>query len=388
MKKKNLKSNLDEIYPILIGAWRRFNKESGPSEKLQTREFRRVVQSTKTLKEIFDKQAFDPNTHYFENSQLLSDYLLYFWPLYYQEALSVIGEIPTTPKRVLDIGAGLAPFSFAALRHGATEVFATDQFMPPLQLGAEICGKYGLPLTIRKWDCHTPCPIEGTFDLIILGHSLQEIFARNQKGWRERQNAFIQDLLHNKLSKNGYLLIVDSSLNETNQSILQIRDHFVSQGVPVQAPCVWKGECPALKTQNSPCYAQREMEKPYLLKEIQRGMDYHLNSLKMSYIIFKNPQSSWPNNGEIPLYRIISPPVEAFNTNKYYLCGTDGKKTLSNRLEQTPKQAKAFDYLKRGELIEVSQALNRQNALDITEETEIKVVAAIGKPLAIEDINE
>ena len=44
-------------------------------------------------------------------------------------------------------------------------------------------------------------------------------------------------------------------------------------------------------------------------------------------------------------------------------------------------ESRAFDYLKRGELIYVSGALENQNALDIVQDTKLRVVAACGKPI-------
>lgn len=141
--------------------------------------------------------------------------------------------------------------------------------------------------------------------------------------------------LFSRLHPHGHLLIVDSSLNETNRRVLMLRDHLVEQGIPVQAPCVWKGECPALKA-SSQCYAQRELEKPRLIKDIQRSASINLNSLKMSYIIFRHPDAGWPNIGNDPLYRVISPPIETFSGKRFYLCGTDGKQ-LGSHPKRTPR---------------------------------------------------
>ncbi len=373
--KRTPSSDLETIIPILIGVWRRFTKESGPEDRLQTREFRTVVTSIEQLQKGVDKPD------YFEDRTLLAAYMLYPWVIHYQEGMSLIGEIPFTPRRVLDVCSGGAPFAFAALRHGAEEVFATDQNMSALQLGAEVCARYGLPLTIRKWNClKERLPIEGKFDLIILGHCLDELFPNTVKGWQDVQHAFITKLM-SRLTPQGMLLVVDSSQLDSNNRILQMRDKLVQTGVPVQAPCVWKGDCPALKSANSPCYAQRSMDKPYLIKEIQRAANINLSSLKMTYIIFRNPESGWPELPEERLYRIISPPVETQYGKRYYLCGSDGKKNMGSRLQEFPPESRAFEFLKRGELIHAEDAFEKTNAMDIIEGTKLKVVAACGKPL-------
>ena len=280
--------------PILIGVWRRFHKLSGPPDKLQTREFRSVVEAVQKLQAAFADGKTLVGTDYFADPQLLGAYLLYQWVVHYQQGLSLLGELPTVPRRVLDVCSGPAALSFAALRHGADEVIATDQNMQALQLGGEICGRYGLTLSLRKWNClKQKLPVEGKFDLIMLGHCLEELFPSTKKGYLEEQRLFLDQLIA-RLTPEGYLLIVDNSYPEANRRVLQLRDAMVSQGLPVQAPCIWRGECPALKTPNSPCYAQREFEKPYMIKEIQRAAEINLSSLKCHMSSSAIPQPVGP----------------------------------------------------------------------------------------------
>lgn len=376
--------DLETIIPLLIAQWRRIRREAGPADKLQTREFRTTVELVKALQaRSYEGQSLI-GQDYFAKSELLTAYLMYQWIIHYQEALSLINEIPITPRRVLDVCSGPAPMAFAALRHGAREVYAIDRNEIALQLGAEICGRYGMPLTVRKWSYpKDQLPIEGKFDLIILGHCLEELFPEGG----EKQQKFIQSLLK-RLSPEGYLLIVDNSFPEANKRVLQLRDQFVKEGVAVQAPCVWRGECPALKTANSPCYAQREMEKPFLIKEIQRAAEINLSSLKMSYVIFRSPEAKWPALPEKPLYRVVSPPIDSHMGKRFFLCGTDGKKNLGARISPLPKEARAFEYLRRGELIAVEHAFENQQAMDIVEGTTVTVEAACGKPLKVEEYEE
>lgn len=382
MKRKRAPNpDLDVIMPLLIGAWRRLRKESGPFDVLQTREFRSVVSAVKTLQEGLETKKTLVGQDYFSNQETLGAYLLYYWVVHYLQGLSLLGELPITPRRVLDVCSGPASMAFAALRLEASEVFATDRNEAALQLGAEICGRYGMPLNIRKWDClSAPIPITGSFDLIIVGHCLEELFPTSASNWQEKQHQFITYLL-SRLTPQGFLLITESSQLDVNRRVLQLRDQLVSQGVPVQAPCVWRGSCPALQTKDSPCYAQREFEKPHLIKEIQRAASINLGSLKMSYIIFRSPKAGWPQLTDQKLYRIISPPVESHHGKRYYLCGTDGKKNLGTHLSEHPTESRAFEYLRRGELISIEDALEKPTSLDIIQGTKIAIEAACGKPL-------
>lgn len=375
------KANLEDIIPLLIGAWRRLRKEAGPGHILQTREFRSVVNAVKTLQEGLESSKTLAGQDYFSNQELLGAYLLYHWVIHYQQGLALINEVPITPRRVLDICSGPASFAFSALCHGASEVFATDRNEASLNLGAEVCGRFGFPLNIRKWDClKTPLPISGAFDLIIVGHCLEELFPSATKQWQEKQHQFITSLL-SRLTPDGFLLLVESSQPDSNRRVLQLREQLVEAGIPIQAPCICRGACPALQVKNSPCYAQREFEKPHLIREIQRAASINLGSLKMSYLIFRNPQAGWPQLPEKPLYRVISPPIESYNGKRFYLCGRDGKKNFGTRLLEHPIASRAFEYLKRGELISVENAQERNNVIEIVEKTHVSVEAACNKPL-------
>lgn len=380
--KKFPEHQLEEILPLLIGIWRRLHKEPGPADKLQTREFRRVVAAVKALQEGLETGDTLFGKNYFEDNELLGAYLLYQWVVHYQQGLAILGELPREPGRVLDICSGPSPFALAALKHGASEVTATDKNLAVLGMSGQICGRLGYALNVRQWDCHQQIspPIQGQWDLIILGHCLRELFPISDTNSLQKQSDFVLSLL-NRLSPHGYLAIIDSSYHEANRCLLQLRDNLVERGISIQAPCVWRGQCPALQTKNSPCYAQREFYKPYLIKEIQRGAGINLSSLKMSYLIFRSPQAQWPQLENKKYYRIISPPVESIQGKRYYLCGVDGKKNLGCGVDPVPAEARAFEYLRRGELITIENAHAQYHSLDIVNETQLKIAAACNKPI-------
>lgn len=372
--------DLENIMPLLIGVWRRFNKLSGPPDVLQTREFRGVVDAVLRLQKGLETGDELIGQDYLSEPDLLGAYLLYYWVLHYQQGLALINELPDPPKRVLDLASGPGAFAFAALRHGAREVVAIDRNPNALKIAGEICGRYGLTLTARNHQLlKFPYPVEGKFDLIIIGYCLEELFPSAKKGWTQTQKEWIQFLLQ-YLAPDGKILFVESSLTHANHRLLALRDQLVKEGFPVQAPCVWKGECPALQNHNV-CYAQRDFEKPYMIKEIQRAAQINLGSLKMSYLILRHPESGWPSLPDYPLYRIISPPIDTHTGKRFHLCGTDGKKDLGSHLKEQTPESRAFDYLKRGELISIEDALVKQQHFDIVMGTRIKVEAALNKPL-------
>src|SRR5689334_12598967 len=92
--KRNPLPDLETVVPLLIGAWRRLHKLSGPADKLQTREFRSVVASVMELQKGLETGNELIKQDYFSDRELLGAYLLYHWLIHYQQGLSLIGEIP------------------------------------------------------------------------------------------------------------------------------------------------------------------------------------------------------------------------------------------------------------------------------------------------------
>lgn len=372
-------ADLETIMPLLIGQWRRAMQLAGPGDRLQTREFRSAVAQIQQLQRGLWEGKELVGRDYFSHKETLGAYTLYHWPVHYQQALTLINEIPDIPHRVLDVGAGPCPFAFGALRHGAHEVFALDASRQALEWGAQICGRYGLPLSLLPGKLNDVIKqLAASFDLIIAAHCLDEIFASG-----EEAIAGLEKLLA-LLVPTGHLLLVGASAPADNMKMLALRDSLVEKGYPIRAPCVWQGGCPARRRPDSPCFAQRPFEKPPLLAEIQRAASINLSSLKMSYLIVGAKGAPWPANPRpatqgLPLYRVISPPFDGHFGTTFYLCGVDGKKKLASSLTALPAAARPFQYLKRGELIAVKDAVEHGNTLEVREGTAIDVVAPCGK---------
>ncbi len=360
------KANWEEIFSHLIPLWRRLHKlPSGPIDHLQTREFRSLVEAVSSYPESKD----------FSDKNQLGAHLLYEWPLHLAQGLSLLQELPIKPQRVLDIGSGAAPFAISALMYGATEAFAMDISAPALKYAGELAGLLGHPLSVREHDCKDlrKMPTQGRFDLIIVAYALDEMFSTLEAKLRYVRS------LYGMLSETGYLLLVDSSENTKNKKMLELRDALVKEHVRIQAPCIWKGLCPALD-KGAPCYAQRPFEKPFMISEIQRSAKINLSSLKMSYLLFKHPSLPMLDTEE-RLYRIISPPIETFRGPRYFLCGVDGRKMLGSQLKEHPKQSRAYEYLKRGDAIAIQNPVEVGDDLQVAEDTTLVLKAPCDKPL-------
>ncbi|MDF2549937.1 MAG: hypothetical protein K0S07_1004 [Chlamydiales bacterium] len=394
-RKKIPPPDFETLMPLLVGIWRKINQESGPLDRLLTREFRSLVSVVEKLDgwtQLKPPTEF-PATPWYEDKKQFSAYLLYHFVMHYLEGRSLIGELEQTPDRVLDISKGAAPFALAALEMGANVVTALDRSTLGLKIGSEISGRLGHALSLRQLDTsklerdleskaflleldHLLYQ-EEPYDLIIAGHIFSDLF-RAHPNEAQALESDVVNYLMGKLAPNGRLLIVESSHQAFNHRLLSLRDGLLDQGYSIEAPCIFRGKCPALAAK-SLCFAQRAFEKPYLIKEIQRAASIHLDSLKMSYLIIKNEAGLPLQEGA---YRVISPRLEGPGTSKYYLCGGDGKKTLEMDLKETPIKAKAFDFLKRGDVVLVKNGAIYKNRIVLEQDSELTVEAAAGKPIA------
>ncbi|CRX38959.1 small ribosomal subunit Rsm22 family protein [Estrella lausannensis] len=383
-KRKRIETDIEEIMPLLIGIWRKMFKLSGPPDELQTREFRSFVANVKSLYEAESKEQEGSLSQALQSRDLLGAYFLYFWPLRYLEAMHLLGELPKTGYSALDLSVGPSPFAFAALKHGYLDVTSIGSNEGALNLTAEAAGRYGYPLQIRNELARFKTGSK-RYDLITLSYTLLDLYPSDSLAHSEKRKELVLDLL-NSLTPEGYLLIVDGSTEKKNKKILELRDQIVEGGYSIQAPCIYQGRCPALANKNI-CFAQRELQKPYLIQEAQRSGRINMNSLKMSYLIVRSKEASLPDIQK-DLYRIISPPFEERGKKTYYLCGKGGRKKLTSSLETATKETRAFEFIKRGEAIEIQGAQVEGNTFVLNEMSKLRVAAPLSKPLLAQEGEE
>jgi len=340
------------LFPILIDRFRKLHKlPKGPEEHLQTREFRALI---------------DDITAYLKKEELpearqVAAYLLHEWPLCYAQGISLLRELPKSPARVLELGHG--PFALAALEYGASDVWAVSDSIPRLRESAQVAGQFGYSLTCRSLQDRYESP----FDLIIIPDA------------SHHHISMVRSLL-NQLTDQGHLLLVASSLPQENHAFLALRDLCAKEHLHIRAPCLWKGNCPALQN-NSYCYAQRKLEKPRMMQEIHKALSLHQQSLKMSYLLLSKQPIELPDSET--WYRIVSPPVSTYKGERLFLCGTKGSATLGSSLTEHTKETKAFSFLQRGDVVSVQNTEELDRDFLLTKESTLRLIAPLDKPLPV-----
>lgn len=377
-KRKKITADLDELMPILIGIWRRMFRLSGPETELQTREFRAFVGHVLALYKLdLDEESF---IEAMKNRDLLGAYLLYFYPLKLQEAISLMSELPSHGQKALDISIVPSAYALSALKFGYTDVTSLGVSEEVLKATAEVVGRLGYPLNVRTTNIASLNPLKEKYDLITISYALFDLFPSDTKEDCQKRKDLLINLIQS-LTETGFLLIVESSLEKKNKRFLEMRNLLNACGFTIQAPCIYQGQCPALAYKNM-CFAQRDVEKPYLINEANRSGKINMNSLKMSYLIIKSKRGA-PLEVDKNLYRIISPPFDDSGKKAFYLCGKGGRKKIASELKEHSADTKPFEYLKRGEAIEIDLAKIQGNTFVLDHDSKLKVIAPLSKPLDI-----
>jgi SAM-dependent methyltransferase len=310
-----------------------------------------------------------------DDPRLLGAYLLFYWPVSYAQARSALSELDRRPRSVLDLGSGPGPLSFAALDAGAREITAADRSRPALELARALAIEASEPLSTRDWSPERPLP-EGKFDLILMGHVLNELF----QGDVEKRAALLESVLA-RLGPGGSLLVLEPALRETSRALLQVRDLLVSRGYPVRAPCLFRGPCPALVKGSDWCHAERRWRMPPVLEAIAKAAGLHKESLKMSYLVLGPKCDAWAEPPPGRLFRIVSEPLEGKGRQRFMGCGPEGRVGLALQEKHRTQENQAFFDLERGTVIRVEGTEERGDGFALTEHSKVEILSLPGRPL-------
>jgi ribosomal protein RSM22 (predicted rRNA methylase) len=365
--------------PRLVAVWRRhFKRPEGPPV-LTPHEVREVGAGVRTLSLGLTRDRTLAGARYMDDPRLLGAYLLFYWPVSYAQARSVLGELERRPRTVLDLGSGPGPVAFAALDAGAAEVTAADRSAPALALARSLAAEAEEPLATRAWNGGSTLP-EGAFDAVTLGHVLNELgHGPPAIGTR----AALVERAAAQLRPGGSVVVLEPALRDTSRDLLAVRDLLVERGFAIRAPCLWQGPCPARIKPTDWCHAERSWSPPPVLDALARAAGLHKEALKMSYLVVAPKGEAWPTLPEGRLFRIVSEPLEGKGRQRYMGCGPEGRMGLALQSKHTTEANAAFFRLHRGDVIAVDKTEQRGDGLALTEGSTVRVVAPAGRPVRL-----
>jgi SAM-dependent methyltransferase len=380
--------DLDEWMPRLVRAWRAHRQRASgrpspsargapraASDELDREELKEVAQGVSRLSKGLTRERELAGARYMDDPKLLGAYLLFYWPVSYAQGRSALGELDRRPRSVLDLGSGPGPLAFAALDAGAREVLAADRSKAALELARALAVEASEPMGTRDWAPERPLP-DGKFDLITMGHVVNELFAGDVA-----KRATLLEAVLARLSPGGSLMVIEPALRETSRALLEVRDLLVSRGYPVRAPCLFRGPCPALVKGSDWCHAERRWRLPPMVEAIARTAGLHKESLKMSYLVLGRKDEAWPTPPPGRLFRIVSEPLEGKGRQRYMGCGPEGRVGLALQQRHRTEANARFFELDRGTVIRVEGTEERGDGAALNERSTLEVVALPGRPL-------
>jgi hypothetical protein len=211
-----------------------------------------------------------------------------------------------------------------------------------------------------------------------MGHVVNELF--QGAGAAARRAALLEEAL-DLLAPGGSLVVIEPALRETSRALLEVRDLLVARGVAVRAPCLFRGACPALVRPTDWCHAERPVDPPPLVDEIGRRAGLRKEAVKMSYLVLAARGEGWPDPPPGLLFRIVSEPLPSKGRLRYMGCGPEGRKGLALQEKDVTPRNRAFEGLLRGDVVEVSDVEPRGDGLRLSPESDVRVIAAAGRPV-------
>jgi SAM-dependent methyltransferase len=357
-------AGLEDRIPGLVEAWRerRPTRGSGP---LSVRETKEAGASLLALQRGLTGERRLAGSLYMDDPELLGAYLLYYWPVSYMQVSLALAELPLAAdpargsQRVLDLGSGPGPASAAiidALCGIAPDLVIADASRSALDLASSILKRGGrTPASLRaaELDLESSSPLpEGPFDLIVMGHCLNEM-------WRGRPDAIElrEELLlraAGRLAPGGLILVLEPSLLGTCRELIALRDRLASRAWRVVGPCPGSYPCPALAAgPERSCHAESAWRPPKIVAALAAAAGLDRDSVKFAYF-FLSPEAEAKASAPAPegALRVVSDPIlNKAGRLRYHLCGAGSLSTLSAKADDGAAQAAGFMNLGRGDFL-------------------------------------
>jgi len=378
-----MSGSLERWIPHLLTVWRAHQRGGRgeavlPPTRLTYQEVREVAAGIKRLSMGLTRDRTLAGAKYMDDPKLLGAYLLFYWPVSYAQGRQILGELPSRPRSVLDLGSGPGPIAFAAADSGAREVTAADRSKPALELARALAAEAGERLSVRDWDPQRGQTLpEGRYDAITSGHLYNELFGKGPSSYGRRA-ALVEKALA-QLKPGGSVVMIEPALRETSRDLLGLRDVLVGRGYAVRAPCYFRGPCPALVKESDWCHAEREWPMPPLVAELARAAGLHKEALKMSYLVLAPKGEAW---AEPPpsqrIFRIVSEPLEGKGRHRYMGCGPEGRLGLALQTKHRTADNEAFFSLKRGDVVAVTETEPKGDGVGLSDRSTVKVIAHAG----------
>ena len=334
---------LDRWLPHLLSVWR---PGLGPSDGLTTPEADAVAAGVRKLSRGLTGTRSLAGGSYLDREDLLGAYLLYYWPVSFAQTLYALrqGQVPSR-GRALDLGSGPGPGSFALLEAGWDDVTAADRSPEALALAQKLAARAGKNLKTVPWEAQDGLPAGGPWDLIVLGHFINELAPGAPDRLALRQD-FLRSLA-GRLTATGRILVLEPASHGPNADALALRDGAVADGWAVAGPCFFQGACPA-RAAGAACHDVLHWKVPHLVAQTARRAGIDKRELPFTWLVLK-PSGVPP--ADPALVRVVSEPLlNKAGRRRVVVCGVGGRFSLS---APGPYCSPAWIHVGRGQALRV-----------------------------------
>jgi SAM-dependent methyltransferase len=348
------------------------HRRPGPVLRLSEEETHFLGRAVRDLSRGFTGGRVLAGAPYWHNARSLAAYLLFFWPVSYEQALSIFRNFLPAPglsgASVLDLGSGPGPMACAAFDCGARRVLALDSGRPALAAAAALARARGFPLETRIWNAEKDgAPPGRGYDLIVLGHLLNELWpgAGDAVERRARRVAELAGLL----SERGRIVILEPALLAVTRDLLRVRNLLRARGFSVLAPCLRQGPCPCLESaagSAATCHADEAWRPPAWYVRLAHRARLGKESLRFSFLVAGRPGETPPPATD-DSYRVVSERMLSKSGRlRYMICNERGRFSLSAKPTGHERWLETFLGLRRYDTIRITGTENREHGLGLT----------------------
>jgi SAM-dependent methyltransferase len=319
---------------------------------------------------------------YMDERRRLASYLLFYWPVSYAQTRAMLRMARVSGSggavRILDLGSGPAPCSIAAADHigaAGAAIVACDRSPAALESAERLASSSGYRLeAVPRWDAAASAVPDGRFDLIVVGHLLNELWA-DLDDRIDRRFSLLSAAL-SRLNPEGSLLFLEPATLAAGREAIVLRDRLAASGRRILAPCLRSGRCPALETEGQTCHSDFSWETPPVVRDLSQRTGLGKDLVKTTAFVVAadladNRGTPQPES-ELSEYRVVSDPmVNKAGRVRYLLCGPDGRFPFSAKRGEGFPAEKMFFSMKRSDRIAVRGAVRRETGLALGPETAI-----------------
>lgn len=266
----------------------------------------------RTLSDRFNRIDGAPKGDYFGPANLDAYFAHHGWAQ--AEGLAAVAaETPAAfsgRREVWDLGGGPGVLTLAASILAPGARFTLTDLRPEALAWAE-ARFHGLGLDLRTASQRLPDLPEGTPDLVLLGHVLNELEPKDQETLLAR--------LKGRLAPGGAVVILEPALQGPTRRLMELRARFLDAPFSLAAPCPCPGPCPMLALERQWCVAELPWDPPAWFRDLDRAAGLDRRTLSFAYLLVRRDGPA-----KAPAARVVGVPRPQKGKVERWMCTPAG----------------------------------------------------------------